>query len=141
MSDEDKKVAYLQMIQGAIDRMSTSSAVFKGFCATIIAGISAISYTEINKWILLLSVTPIGCFLLLDIYYLRLERRYRILYNEIRVNSKPLNFEMEPPKGKLLKGTNAMVVKCVFSPTIMLFYIPSIFITSVVIGLKFCAVI
>ena len=46
---DNLKATYLQMIQASIDRMSTTSAVFKGFCATIIAGISAISFTEIDK--------------------------------------------------------------------------------------------
>ena len=40
----DGKKEYLQMLQEPICRMSTISAIFKGFAATIVAGISAISY-------------------------------------------------------------------------------------------------
>lgn len=29
----DEKIQYLQMIQNIIDRMSTTSAIFKGFCS------------------------------------------------------------------------------------------------------------
>ena len=58
----DEKIQYLQMIQNIIDRMSTTSAIFKGFCANIVAGVFAISFTEINKWILLLTLVPIICF-------------------------------------------------------------------------------
>ena len=36
----ESKISYLQMIQSSIDRMSTTSAIFKGFSATIITGIS-----------------------------------------------------------------------------------------------------
>ncbi len=31
---EDERKTYLQMIQSTIERMSTTSAIFKGFCAT-----------------------------------------------------------------------------------------------------------
>ena len=31
----EDKVAHLQMIQGVIDRMSTSAAIYKGFAATM----------------------------------------------------------------------------------------------------------
>ena len=50
MENEERKVSYLQMIQCTIDRMSTTSAIFKGFGATIITGISAVSFTEINGY-------------------------------------------------------------------------------------------
>lgn len=41
---EDDRKTYLQMIQSTIERMSTTSAIFKGFCATIVTGITAISF-------------------------------------------------------------------------------------------------
>ena len=40
----EDKVVHLQMIQGVIDRMSTSAAIYKGFAATIVTGIAAISF-------------------------------------------------------------------------------------------------
>ena len=55
----EDKVAHLQMIQGVIDRMSTSAAIYKGFAATIVTGIAAISFTEVSAWILLLSLIHI----------------------------------------------------------------------------------
>lgn len=45
---EEGKKEYLQMLQEPICRMSTISAIFKGFAATIVAGISAISYSTTN---------------------------------------------------------------------------------------------
>lgn len=55
---EDDKKIYLQMVQSTIERMSTTSAIFKGFCAAIVTGITAISYQEINKWVLVLAFLP-----------------------------------------------------------------------------------
>lgn len=48
----DGKKEYLQMIQEPICRMSTISAIFKGFAATIVAGISLISYSTTSVLIL-----------------------------------------------------------------------------------------
>lgn len=39
---EEGKKEYLQMLQEPICRMSTISAIFKGFAATIVAGISVV---------------------------------------------------------------------------------------------------
>ena len=64
---EDKK-AYLQMIQEPICRMSTISAIFKGFAASIVAGISVISYSTTNMWVLGLSFLPVLAFAVLDVY-------------------------------------------------------------------------
>ena len=80
----EDKVVHLQMIQGVIDRMSTSAAIYKGFAATIVTGIAAISFTEVSAWILLIAFLPVICFLMMDTYYLKLEKQYRILYEKIR---------------------------------------------------------
>lgn len=137
----DTTITYLQMIQATIDRMSTSSAIFKGFAASIVAGVSAISFGNINKWILLLSFIPVGCFLILDIYYLRLEKQFRFLYNRVRTGEKEVDFNLNPPKVKeilkLNEKANVRVKNCVLSPSILLFYIPMILICAVVTIMSF----
>ena len=137
----DTTITYLQMIQATIDRMSTSSAIFKGFAASIVAGVSAISFGNINKWILLLSFIPVGCFLILDIYYLRLEKQFRFLYNRVRTGEKEVDFNLNPPKVneilKLNEKANVRVKDCVLSPSILLFYIPMILICAVVTIMNF----
>ena len=140
-SMENGGVEYLQMIQGIIDRMSTSSAVFKGFTATIVAGISALSFADTNKWVLLLSFVPILCFTYLDTYYLQLERRYRALFDQVRLGKHPINFDLEPLKNKdILKANkHAQIgfVSCLFSRSIIWFYFPLAIISVIVITLKF----
>ena len=131
------KTTYLQMIQASTDRMATTSAIFKGFCATIIAGISAISFTEINKWVLLLAIAPVICFFILDVYYLQLEKRFRALYNMVRMGQHEINFDLNPPKARSLKCEEASIWYCVKSPSILLFYLPLIVISTIVIIMKF----
>lgn len=71
------KAEYLQMIQEPISRMSTASAIFKGFAATIVSGIAALTYCDVHPTVLALSFVPVLLFALLDIYYLKLEKKYR----------------------------------------------------------------
>ena len=133
---EKGKLEYLQMIQGTIDRMSTSSAIFKGFTATIVAGISAFSFGDINKYILFLPFIPIFCFLILDIYYLQLERRYRFLFESVRTDRKTIDFYMHPPKAKEIikvdRNAHVGIIYCIASPSILWFYVPMI-VTSILV--------
>lgn len=143
MADKhNDKVTYLQMIQGVIDRMSTTSAIFKGFAAMIIAGISAVSFTEINKWVLLLAITPVIFFFMMDIYYFRLEKKYRILFEKVRNEEKEPDFSMnsECKPTELING-KATWCNCIISPCISWFYVPAFLIAVVVVVLKFSGVL
>lgn len=134
---DENTIQYLQMIQSVIDRMSTTSAIFKGFCATIVAGVFAVSFTEINQWILILTILPVSCFLMLDIYYLRLEKRFRALYNSVREGKKEVNFDLTPPTIKSLRIYDAGLWSCLKSPSIFLFYIPILITSMLMIYFKF----
>lgn len=136
----DNKIAYLQLVQEPICRMSTISAVLKGFSATIVAEI-LIFYDDINNWILLLSYVLIASFALLDIYYLSLERKLRYLYEQIRLEKREIDFSMQIINSKSdgkseLKKAKARVWDCIKSPTIYLFYIPMIIIGIIIIFLN-----
>lgn len=80
------KLGYLQLIQEPICRMSTISAIFKGFAAAIVGGIAMISFKYINLIVLGLSFLPVFAFAMLDIYYLKLEKKFRYLYIKTYLN-------------------------------------------------------
>ena len=136
---DENKVAYLQMIQEPIGRMSTASAIFKGFAATIVAGIAALSYCEVNTFILGLSFVPVILFAFLDIYYLKLEKRYRFLYEQVRTDLHDVDFSMELSKDN--KEAKARIWDCVKSPSIWLFYPIMIAILTAVMYCKIKGVI
>lgn len=136
---EDKRVAYLQMIQEPICRMATVSAIFKGFAAAIVAGISALSYCEINNWVLALSFIPVVLFMILDIYYLQLEKKFRYLYQRVQKGKKEIDFSMELTSDN--KKAKARVLDCIKSPSIWLFYPVIIAILIAVFVLKLTGVI
>lgn len=142
MDKDSKKITYLQMIQSVIDRMSATSAIFKGFCATIITGIAAISFTEINKWILVAAFLPVLCFAYLDTYYFLLEKKYRVLYEKVRLEEREIDFDIKLNLSRTdyING-KATLFDCVKSPSIYAFYAPLILISGTVIVVKFLGVI
>ena len=138
---EDKR-AYLQMIQESICRMSTISAIFKGFAATIVAGISLISYNTVNEWVLLLSFIPVISFFVLDLYYLKQERKFRLLYKQVARGDKPIDFSMALPNSSLeIIEAKATIIECLKSPSIYLFYPLLLTILLVVFILKYKGVL
>lgn len=129
------KIEYLQMIQESISRMSTNAAIFKGFAATIVAGVAALSYNEINTFVLALSFIPVLTFVLLDIYYLALERKFRFLYEKVRKDEHEIDFSMKLTEDPLEKiSARARIIDCIKSPSILLFY-PLIIAVLVVVFL------
>ena len=134
---DESRAAYLQMIQSAVDRMSTSSALFKGFAAAIMAGMVTVSFTETSIGLLICSIVPIFLFAVMDIYYLQLEKRFRYLYTQVRLGTRPVDFDMSPPRVKEVQSVdkNAKLrwYHCLKSPSIWLFYVPLIITCGVLI--------
>lgn len=128
----DGKKEYLQMLQEPICRMSTISAIFKGFAATIVAGIAAISYESTSIWILGISFLPVLAFAILDVYYLKLERKFRFLFDQVRLDKHKIDFSMNLTNDPLeIISAKARTWDCIKSPSIYLFY-PLILLVLVV---------
>ncbi len=139
---EQEKCQYLQMLQEPICRMSTISAIFKGFAATIVAGISVISYETTNIWILALSFLPVLAFAIMDIYYLKLERKFRFLFEQVRNEQHPIDFSMKLTNDPLeIISAKARTWDCLKSPSIYLFYPLMIAVLITVVLLKITDII
>ena len=133
----DGKKEYLQMLQEPICRMSTISAIFKGFAATIVAGISAISYSSTNIWSLGLSFLPVLVFAVLDIYYLKLERKFRFLFDQVRLDEHEIDFSMKLTNDPVeIIRAKARTWDCIKSPSIYLFYPLMLLVLGAVLVLK-----
>ena len=125
------------MLQEPICRMSTISAIFKGFAATIVAGISAISYSSTNIWILGLSFLPVLVFAVLDIYYLKLERKFRFLFDQVRLEEHEIDFSMKLTNDPVeIIRAKARTWDCIKSPSIYLFYPLMLLVLVAVLVLK-----
>ncbi|MBV1929711.1 MAG: hypothetical protein KUG81_09410 [Gammaproteobacteria bacterium] len=74
--------SYLVILQGVISRMATNSSACKTWCITLVSAILVIVADKAKPEYALLALMPAVLFLLLDSYYLGLERGFRDLYNQ-----------------------------------------------------------
>ena len=109
------------MIQDVINRMATSSSVFKGFVSMIIIGVTSLKLGENNEEVLYIVGVMIAVFALLDTYYLKLELGFRRLYDDVASNQHAIDFEIKPKtKGKGFCD----FIACIKSFSIWGFYLP-----------------
>jgi hypothetical protein len=74
--------AHLNIAQAVIQRMASNSASCKAWCTTLVAAILVIVADKGKPNYALIAVIPTVLFLVLDAYYLALERCFRLSYNE-----------------------------------------------------------
>lgn len=129
----DNKVNHLEMIQGVISRMASSSFALKGWAVTLVAGIFALSSKDADKLYFLVAYIPIVVFWGLDAYYLLQERLYRALYNKVRnLPENEINFDMNTSPSEFHTNKNTYWW-CFVSKTILWFYLPLALITAGII--------
>lgn len=74
--------AHLSIVQSVIQRMASNSASCKAWCITLVAAILVIVADKGQPEFALIAAVPTFLFLVLDTYYLALERCSRDSYNE-----------------------------------------------------------
>lgn len=74
--------AHLGIAQSVIQRMASNSASCKAWCITLVAAILVIVADKGKPSYALIATVPTLLFLVLDTYYLALERCFRDSYNE-----------------------------------------------------------
>lgn len=116
---EEKKIKHLDLISVTINRMASNSLAIKGLLITIIAAILALKIDEIEIKLFILIMGVIIIFIIFDCYYLLLEKKFRKLYDDIRIqNEDDIDFNMD------IKHIKLNQFKMFLSPSIYLFYIP-----------------
>lgn len=130
--DEDKKIRHLEIIQGVITRMSSNSFKLKGWTVTLSAAVFALAAKDSNHTFFLIAFMPIIFFWGLDTYYLKLERQYVNLFEEVRNKDvSAIDFNM-----KILaihKDKKTRFWNCLWSPSEFWFYFPCFIIVVIVI--------
>lgn len=120
----DINVKHLDMIQSVVSRLSSIQTTMKGWAITLMTGY--ITLTADKNIPLFISIITILCvsllFYLLDGAYLYKEKRFRDLYNEIRINpEKESNFSMDTSSFNLSDKIKTYI-KTLFSTFLLLFY-------------------
>lgn len=115
----DLNLKHLEMVQSVVQRMSGYSASLKNFCMTITTAIVGFAFSKGASVFFWLAFLPIVVFALLDAQYLRLERRFRCLYDDLRLRdiTRTPTFEIN-----LSGAPKISYLKVIFSWSIATFY-------------------
>lgn len=79
----DAPVAQLQFVQAAVERMAANSFLLKGWSVTIASAILAFAAKDARADMVPVVMLPATVFWGLDAYYLRQERLFRCLYEDL----------------------------------------------------------
>ncbi len=123
------KIEYLKMIQEIIKRMARNSFLIKGWVLTLAVAMTAFIPKTVYIFvpIIILSILLFAC---LDAYYLQNERKYRKLYDMARNKQEDeIDFDLKTTE-------KVSYIRCVFSKSILCYYIPIlIVIVGIIIGI------
>lgn len=124
----ESQIRYFEMLQQLIQRMANNSFLLKGWDVTLMAAVFALTSNNYNNLFMQFIYVPNIIFWCLDAYYLQIERKYRILYNNKIINkSDEVIFELKIPQSSKLEKT--CFLQCFFSKTEVLFYFPIFILT------------
>jgi hypothetical protein len=92
----DMRVKHLEMVQAIVARIANHGAALKNWCITTTTAVCGFAITLQRPLVALLALLPIVTFALLDTPYLRVERRFRELFDRIRAEdwATPPGFEI-----------------------------------------------
>lgn len=138
MNGENKR-CHLNMIQQVITRMGNNSFALKGWSVGMMIAIYAFAGQNSHKAVVV-TLIPLIVFWFLDSYYLTLERKFRVLYDDVRLRKEDeidfdMNFDNIVVSMKDLKKYG--FVNVFISKTVLPFYLVCIAITLVIYLIKF----
>ena len=92
----EAKLKHLEMIQGVITRMATNSFMLKGWNLSLVTALIALAAAKTSALSALVALLPCLVFWGLDGFFLRQERLFRGLYDEVRVKKpEDIDFSMK----------------------------------------------
>jgi hypothetical protein len=97
---------HLGIVQGVISRMASNSSSCKSWCITIVSAILVIIADKNNSKLALIAYIPSILFLVLDAYYLALEKGFRASYSSFidklhTARLQPEDLYVISPKGNV----------------------------------------
>ncbi|MCB5461555.1 hypothetical protein BCT70_010220 [Vibrio lentus] len=130
----ENKITHLQFIQSVISRMNTNSFLIKGWAITLVAALLALA-ADGNAEIFVASYVVSPIFWFLDGFFISQERKFRKLYDHVRLlDENDIDYSMNT---KPYENHKTTWFSGIFSDTLIFFYLPMIAIVyqvSVIIG-------
>ena len=122
MTNEEKIIKHLEMVQGVVNRLAHDSFLIKGWSMAILAAaLLFISRIENQPpYLILFFLIPVFGFWILDGYFLWQERTFRGIYNEVR-KQDDTDFGMNVPGQAGKPGISWF--SAFFSRTLVIFYL------------------
>ena len=122
------KIKHLEMIENIIERMAKNCFQLKAWTMTLVVLIGGLAAKDAERKFIIIAFIPIIVFWLLDSYYLRLERQYRILYKTItEKRDDEINFSMDLSQIQNMSISDSKKIcplNCFLSTTEIVFYLP-----------------
>ena len=127
---DNNKLKHLDYIHNTINKMSTNSFLIKGWAITIVSALFIFSDNKMNERILAIAVLSMIVFWYLNGYFLHQERKFRALYDKVRILSESqIDFSMST---KEFKKNRYSLISGIFGKTIWPLYL-SIIIMIIII--------
>jgi len=86
---EAERIKHMEMIQAVVGRLAGNSFLIKGWAITVTGTFLGFAIDRNHAGLAAAAFLPAVIFWLLDTYYLRAERLFRELYNEVRKGTAP----------------------------------------------------
>lgn len=122
MSETPNKHKHLEFIQASISRMSGNLFLLKGWSITLIAGLFALAAKDTNQLFMFIAYFPLFVFWGLDGFFLSIERRFRALYEHVRMlKEEDIDFSMDTERFKSDKRNSWC--SAIHSRTLLVYYV------------------
>ncbi|MFD6169650.1 hypothetical protein [Streptomyces coeruleorubidus] len=115
----EERLKHLEFLQAVITRLSNHSFLVKGWALTLAAGFFAVASSQQSWQVAASGLVPLACFWFLDGLFLRQERLFRHLYDDVRrpgVEVETLSMDVRPYLRRI------SWFEATFSRTLQLFY-------------------
>jgi hypothetical protein len=125
----DLRVKHLELLQSIVTRIANNGATLKNYCITLTVAICGLAVTLHRPIVTLLALMPIVMFSALDAQFLRIERRFRGVFDVVRQAdwATPPNFEIS-----LGAAPSVSYWRTLASWSILVFYLPLAVVVCVV---------
>ncbi|MEP7341427.1 MAG: hypothetical protein ABI977_27095 [Acidobacteriota bacterium] len=113
------QIKHLEMLQAVITRMANNSFLIKGWCITLVSALLALAAKDV-KGMVFVAYLPVLMFWWLDAFFLRQERLFRKLFDQVREDDRAeTDFSMNTQPVDHLVASRAKVA---MSQTLSWFY-------------------
>jgi hypothetical protein len=92
----EQKLKHLEFLQNTIIRMGNNSFIVKGWIISIIVALFVLAQNQSDQSFVLVAYFVIPTFWILDGYFLSQERKFRDVYNQVRILAEnQIDFNMD----------------------------------------------